>query len=319
MFGTGPAALAASVGEDPTLPLRAGTPAARVEGEPGPFPPPPGHAGVLVAAAWPVLCVLARLRAGAIARPDGLKEGCIAAIRRFEAEALRGGAAADLVFAGRYAICSAIDEQVLGTPWGDTSEWSAGSLLSVFHNETWGGEKVFAIVDTVLAANGAQRDLTMLLFYLLSLGFQGRFRLRRDGTTEVEALRERLFRAVYPGLGEAPPPPGAVPQPPPARGSRWRGGGRRRLRSWPPVWVVAAGSAVVGALMFVTYETLLELRAERLARALVAVDRPVPARPATALPPVVQPAAPTAAGAPTPAAGEPTPLAVRPRPPAAAR
>lgn len=305
LFGTDPATLAASVGEDPTEPLATASPAVRDDAEPGPFPPAPDNAGALVAAAWPTLCLLARLRAGATARPDGLKDGCIAAIRRFESEALRSGTAADLVFAGRYAICSAIDEQVLGTPWGDSSDWAASSLLSIFHNETWGGEKVFAIVDVAIAANGAQRDLTLLLYYLLSLGFQGRYRLRRDGTAEVEALRDRLYRALTPGLGAVPPPPGIAPMALAATSSRRGIGNSRRLRSWPPVWVVAAGSAVFGTLLFVTYEALLQSRAERLARSLSAIERPItlPNPPAPAAPPVSAPLPPGQAAAAPPAAG----------------
>lgn len=294
LFGTDPAARAASVGEDPTEPLDSASPPARDDVELGPFPPPPDNSGALVAAAWPALCLLARLRAGAIARPNGLKAGCVATLRRFETEALQGGVAADLVFAGRYALCSAIDEQVLGTPWGDSSDWAASSLLSIFHNETWGGEKVFAIVDVAITAAGAQRDLTLLLYYVLSLGFQGRYRLRRDGTAEIEALRDRLYRALSPGLGTAPSQPGVAPMALPVSASRRGRGNRRRLRSWPPIWVVGAASALFCSLLFITYETLLRSRAERLAQALSAIDRPITLQnPANAPVPVAVPAAVT--------------------------
>jgi type VI secretion system protein ImpK len=314
MFGAGQAALADSVTEEPTLPLDLGPTAAQETPETPAFPPAPEGSGPLLAAAWPLLALLARLRAGAVARPDTLKAGCIAALRRYETEALRAGLAADIVHAGRYALCSALDEQVLGTPWGDASDWSAGSLLATFHNETWGGEKVFALVDLALAGGGAQRDLAELLFHLLSLGFQGRYRLRRDGTTEVEALRERLYRALRPGLGEAPPPAAAPPPAPPR--SRWARGRARRLRSWPPIWVVGAGAAVLALLVFSSYEALLYARAERLATALLAVDSPPPQTPPRAGPAL--PAIPT----PLPAASGPpitfTPggLGEFPRPPA---
>lgn len=313
MFGAMPPDLADSVTEEPTLPLDLAATPQQDAAEAPAFPPPPEGAGPLVAAAWPLLSLLARLRAGAVARPETLKAGCIAAIRRYETQAMRAGLAADLVHAGRYALCSAIDEQVLGTPWGDVSDWSAGSLLATFHNETWGGEKVFAIVDVALASSGQQRDLTELLFHLLSLGFQGRYRLRRDGTTEVEGLREQLYRALRPGLGEAPAAAAAPPPAPPR--TRWTRGGPRRLRSWPPVWVVGAASALFALLAFVTYEALLYARSERLATALLAVDRapPPPPRVAAPLPPVP---APIPANAAPPLTLTPGGIGEYPRPPA---
>lgn len=260
LFGAGPVTPPAADDGD-TRPLDEAPPAAAptppaAAAEAGNLPPAPAGTGPLVAAAWPLLALLGRLRAGATARPEVLKRGCIAPIRRFEAEALQAGVAPDLVSAGRYVLCSALDEQVLGTPWGDASDWAAGTLLSLFHNETWGGEKVFVIVDLALAGGPAQRPLIELLFHILSLGFQGRYRLRRDGTAEVEALRDRLWASLRPGRGEAP----AFSSAPAVRVTE-----RRRLRGWVPVWMVATGCAIAAALIFVIYETILFGRAHDLA------------------------------------------------------
>lgn len=218
-------------------------------------PMAPADSPPIVAAAWPLLELLARLRLGATAEPGALKRATEREIRRFEMEALRGGATPETVLVARYALCTAIDEGVLQTPWGDASDWASASLLSIFHKETWGGEKVFALVERVLAAPAKERDLALLLFHLLSLGFQGRYRLRRDGTAEVEALRDRLHAALR--GGRAPPPPLAE-VPAPTRP-------RRRLTGYVPVWAAFAVCGLLAILLFFGLEWLLLQQAEALA------------------------------------------------------
>ena len=51
------------------------------------------------------------------------------------------------VMAARYVLCTLLDESAASTPWGGSGVWSAQSLLVQFHNETWGGEKVFQLLS----------------------------------------------------------------------------------------------------------------------------------------------------------------------------
>ena len=59
----------------------------------------------------------------------------------------------------RYVMCALIDETVLNSVWGEYSIWSQKSLLSVFHKETYGGEKFYTIVDKALDAPRKDYDL----------------------------------------------------------------------------------------------------------------------------------------------------------------
>ncbi len=52
-----------------------------------------------------------------------------------------------MLMAYRYILCTFLDEAVMGTPWGANTCWAEHSMLSRFHNETWGGEKVFTILS----------------------------------------------------------------------------------------------------------------------------------------------------------------------------
>jgi type VI secretion system protein ImpK len=79
----------------------------------------------LVAAASPLLLLAGRLR-GTLAAPDvgTLRRQALEEIRRFEERARAAGVANENVLAARYALCAALDEAVLTTPWGAQSEWA---------------------------------------------------------------------------------------------------------------------------------------------------------------------------------------------------
>ena len=79
--------------------------------------------------------------------PAGLREALADGIRKFEAQA-RAQGAAERAGDGRAATSCArlLDESAASTPWGGSGVWSGHSLLVQFHNETWGGEKVFQLM-----------------------------------------------------------------------------------------------------------------------------------------------------------------------------
>lgn len=96
----------------------------------------------IVDAAWAVLSEVVGLRRCSGRESwDTLKERLSLAVNQFETHALQGGVESSQIISARYVLCSVIDEAVLITPWGAQSEWSKKSLLSRFHNETFGGEK----------------------------------------------------------------------------------------------------------------------------------------------------------------------------------
>jgi len=102
----------------------------------------------LVAAAWAVLFEVIGLRVCSGRENLGtLNDRLALAVTQFETRALQGGVENSQVMSARYVLCSVIDEAVVTTPWGAQSEWSKMSLLSRFHNETFGGEKVFQLLE----------------------------------------------------------------------------------------------------------------------------------------------------------------------------
>ncbi|WP_206300788.1 type IVB secretion system protein IcmH/DotU, partial [Pseudomonas viridiflava] len=78
----------------------------------------------LESAAGPLLALLTRLRSTiAHPAPASLRAQLLGYLRQFEQDAEAAGIARNEVLLARYALCTALDEAVLSTPWGSTSEW----------------------------------------------------------------------------------------------------------------------------------------------------------------------------------------------------
>lgn len=159
----------------------------------------------LVAAATPLLVELARLRRGEDRVELGvLHERLSAELKHFEHCALQEGSDSRQILAARYVLCTVLDEAISTSPWGEAGDWSRTSLLSAFHGETFGGEKVFLLLER-LSTNPAQHLPTLELIYLcLALGFEGKYRILPRGGVELENVRNRLYRRIRHLRGEVP-------------------------------------------------------------------------------------------------------------------
>src|SRR4051812_26018802 len=125
----------------------------------------------LVAAAAPLLAAGPRIRTTARhPNPAGLKDALAEGVRKFEAQARAQGLPNEQVVAGRYILCTFLDECAASTPWGGAGAWSAQSLLVQFHNETWGGEKVYQLMSKLAENVEPNRNLLELLYMVLALG-----------------------------------------------------------------------------------------------------------------------------------------------------
>lgn len=188
---------------------RAPQPAAPAPAAPLPVaaaPLPAGQAqgmNPLEQAAGSLLSLLTRLRSTlAHPAPASLRAQLLGYLRQFEQRAEAAGVARNEVLLARYALCTALDEAVLSTPWGSASEWGKQSLLITVHNEAWGGEKVFQLLEHCLQSPRERIDLLELLYLCMSLGFEGRYRVMHDGRSQLEALRERTAATLRSVRGE---------------------------------------------------------------------------------------------------------------------
>ena len=96
--------------------------------------------------------------------------------------------------AARYCLCTSIDEAIHKTQSNIASEWSHQTLLSLLHNDTWGGERFYTIINVMLQTPSQYLQLIEFCYVLLSLGFEGMY--FADNSHHRESLRQKLFQVI---------------------------------------------------------------------------------------------------------------------------
>ena len=170
-------------------------------------------------------------------------------LKQFEVSAGRADINNNIILQARYLLCTSLDEIVVSTPWGQDSDWSQQSLLSIFHGETWGGEKFFLLLQRLIKEPIKNLDILELMYICMSLGFQGKYRVIDNGQAQLEHLREDLYRQLRSLKNDFNK----------ELSSHWRGisDPRGALIRYVPLWVVAALSGVILLAMFSSFTYML--------------------------------------------------------------
>lgn len=146
----------------------------------------------LIEAANPLLNSVTQLRMSSDhSNLSGLQQDLAQRIRAFENNVKTNGISHEKIIAARYALCTLIDETIASTPWG-SGKWGEYSLLVMFHNEVFGGEKFFQLLAKLLEDVKANRELIELMYICITLGFEGRYRVIANGKIQLGTLREKL-------------------------------------------------------------------------------------------------------------------------------
>lgn len=198
-----------------------------------------------------------------------LKERLAASLRLFEQRALADGLDSGEVMAARYALCTTVDEAVVTTPWGNAGDWSQFSLLSSFHNETFGGEKFFLLLERLSRNPAKHLALLELLYLCLALGFEGKYRVLPRGMVELEAIRDGLYRQLRQLRGDVPR----------ELSPHWQGldARPRRLIRLVPWWLVGLFTLICLSSLYGGFRLVLEQQRDGLLEGY-------PGRPAVAAP-----------------------------------
>jgi type VI secretion system protein ImpK len=218
----------------------------------------------LVQAASPVLLLAAHLRQTPSHHDvAALRRQVLDEIRRFEDRARAAGAAAEVVRAGDYVLCAAIDEAVLSTPWGAHSDWARESLLVSRHGDASGGQKFFDMLERIAPDPTRHINLMELQYLCLAIGFAGKYQIAERGPARLAELQHSLYRKIrdYRGV------------PPTTLSLRWQGvqDQRNPVLRYVPWWVAAAAAVTVLAVTFVVLYTRLGYASAPVQAALATV------------------------------------------------
>lgn len=243
----------------------------------------------LVSAAMPLLSTAARIRHMVQhPNPAALKDALVQGLQKFETQARSQSLPPEQIVAARYILCTLLDESAASTPWG-SAVWSSQSLLVKFHNETWGGEKVFQLLGKLAENIPANRNLLELSYVALALGFEGRYRVLDNGKAQLDAVRTRLAHMLRENQS-APEKALAV---------NWKSTaavGQQHLTHSIPLWVMGAAMAGGLLLAYMAFSWTINSRSDPVFAALQALDIKAPAL--TSAAPAISPTAAPAAPAP---------------------
>jgi type VI secretion system protein ImpK len=185
----------------------------------------------LVATAAPILQLLNHLRQ--LRRsPDmpALRQRCLQDLRAFERQARDAGIAMELLRPAHFALCVAIDDVVVNSPWGAASDWQLQTLVADQHPGARDADAFLVQFKQMHAAPQRFLPVIELMYLCLSLGLIGR---RGD----IAAMRAAAHTAIASQL------PAAAPE----LSRRWRGVAvpYQPRRRGVPAWVAMAGAATV--------------------------------------------------------------------------
>jgi len=252
--------------------------------QPGPGPAAlrrlPGQGlNPLVSAAVPLLLMAGGMRGSTIQGDvPALRRQALEEIRGFEESARAAGIANEVIIAGRYALCAALDEAVLATPWGAHSDWAQQTLLNTLHREAYGGEKFFEMLERIAQEPGLRIDLIELQYLCIALGFAGKFQLLEQGQTRLAQTQHEIFQRIRSVR--------SVPER--ELSPHWQGvqDRRGRLVRYLPWWVAVAAALTLmtGTFLFLKYR--LDNRADPIYAALAQIGTQSAAAAAPATPAV---------------------------------
>jgi type VI secretion system protein ImpK len=235
----------------------------------------------LVQSAAPLLNLAHLLRfSDAEPDPDHLRRACLEAITRYERDLASARISAERARAAHYVVCATVDDVILSKPWGVRAGWARSGLVSTFHNDVTGGDRVFDILDHFHQSPGANKDLLLLIYLCLSLAFEGRTRVSPKGALELSRIRDSLYKTL---IGQY----GAFER---ELSPHWKGVEARHtpLRTMAALWTLLSLMALAFALGYlfftlslnnasdVTFERLAHLPPNETPSVLIASPPPQP-------------------------------------------
>ena len=235
----------------------------------------------LAIAAAPLVQLLAHIRNTASApNPGDIRERTWRELRAFESRARTLGIPQVQFRYAHYALCAALDDVVLNTPWGSHGRWHDEPLAKSLHQDDSAGGGFFEQLRVLRDSLPDSRPVIELMFVCLSLGMMGPYRNLPDGRAQLERVRHHAYELITSG---APAPSAALA--PDAMGIDAR---FAPARGGMPIWLAASAAFALVAGLYAFWLTGLNAASDEVYRTALAAPpttMPVLARPPATPPP----------------------------------
>jgi type VI secretion system protein ImpK len=223
----------------------------------------------LVGAASTLLALAGQLRrTTSHSDPATLRQQLLASLAEFEAQAGASGVARPKITAARYLLCSFLDEAIAQTPWGSGPPWATRNLLQEFHDERWGGDKAFQLLERLGEEPEVNADLLELFYVCLRLGYEGRYRATANGRDMLDAIAARVLEVIRPA---------DIASASRTLAPHWQGvatPGHRQV-SVLPLWMLLVLSAALILGLFLAFNARIDALAQPVFRQILALPAPL--------------------------------------------
>lgn len=167
-------------------------------------------------------------------------------VRAFERLCEQANIRLDHMIGARYCVCTALDEAAMQTDWGKRSDsavdWMTNGLATAFHEDRKGGDRVYLLIGRLMSEPREHLDLLEVIYRILSLGFEGRYREERGSSRRHEAVRQRLYNEI---MSQREPVPVAL-------SPHWKSDVKGRRMSFYdfPVWITVVVLSLILVCLF---------------------------------------------------------------------
>ncbi|KJG12838.1 type IVB secretion system protein IcmH/DotU [Photobacterium iliopiscarium] len=205
---------------------------------------------LFIDAATPLLGMALRIRhLGSCDNIEAIYHQAVEEIKAIDVELTEADHEHAVILAYRYILCSFIDEAVMSTSWGADSAWAEHSLLTRFHNETWGGEKVFSVLSRLEAEPERYQELLMFIYLCLTLGFEGRYKVMNNGKEAFDKVIANLYEILRRLKDKEPQALTFATEHVAAK--------KYKLTKQIPLWTIFSGFSLSWIVIFIVYSVLL--------------------------------------------------------------
>src|SRR3954452_759604 len=221
------------------------------------------------------------------ADPDALRRQLATELDRYQSAARAAGADPESAEQAAWALAALLDDAVLNTPWGAASAWGRTGLVASRWSQTDAGEYFFEALANMQREPGRYGNVLEIFHRCLAMGFEGRYRVSRNRSGDVDGVRKSVARTPAELAGPAEP----------TLSPHWAGVAvaARSPGTIVPPWVVWTMATALLLALYTGFRYRVAGYSEQLAP-MVAGLPPVPAggSPPMARPPVpALPATPT--------------------------
>ncbi|WP_447908042.1 type IVB secretion system protein IcmH/DotU [Serratia fonticola] len=147
-----------------------------------------------IAAAIPLLLLVEKLRSQTEIRMAESRPSIVREMQYLQQNLQKQNFPTEDIYHLTYLCCTYIDCIFSGL---QSSESFSMSLLVEFHRDAWGGEDCFEHLQNYLESPKQNRQMLEFYDLILSLGFEGKFRMIEHGTVLLNDLRNRLHLLLY--------------------------------------------------------------------------------------------------------------------------